>query len=247
MADSLELLRRHLLRDPVVHIGSGPGALSLLGPIALPRVVDGAEVVLRWYPFAPARLVEDCRQGDADARALLAVDSFLVVGEIERARSPLVRLHSCCATGEVFRSSRCECGPQLDAAFREFVRGGCGALVYLAGQEGRGIGLWNKAMAYLLQERGLDTFEANEALGLPDDQRDYAAAAAVLRHFLMPHAGVRLLTNNPAKKNALQWHGIRVDEMRPLVTGLSVHNAAYVRAKQRTGHAYDLPGTACGG
>jgi GTP cyclohydrolase II len=245
MAETLELLRQRLMSDPVVVIGSGPDSVSLLGPVTLPRRVDGVDVTLRWYPFASTRELEACRTRDAAASASPTVDSFLVYGEIERARSPLVRLHSCCATGEVFRSSRCECGPQLDAALSEFVRAGCGALVYFAGQEGRGIGLWNKAMTYLLQEHGLDTFEANEALGFPDDPRDYAAAAAVLRYFLMPHAGVRLLTNNPAKKKAMQRAGIRVDEMRPLVVGLSVHNLAYVQAKQCRGHAYK-PRQACG-
>ncbi len=120
---------------------------------------------------------------------------------------PLVRVHSECATGEIFGSLRCDCGQQLDDSLQRIHRAGCGVLVYLR-QEGRGIGLENKLRAYALQDQGLDTVDANVALGLPVDARSYRPAAAYLHH-----RGVRrcmLLTNNPDKLQSLRAHGIEV-------------------------------------
>lgn len=146
----------------------------------------------------------------------------------------LVRMHSECLTGEVFGSLKCDCGPQLDAALDRIAAEG-GVVLYLRGQEGRGIGLLNKLRAYKLQEQGLDTVDANTALGFPPDARDYAAAAGML-DALGIHE-VRLLTNNPAKAHALEEHGVRVRELVSLEVGRTPENASYLHTKAtRMGH-----------
>jgi 3,4-dihydroxy 2-butanone 4-phosphate synthase/GTP cyclohydrolase II len=152
----------------------------------------------------------------------------------------LVRVHSECLTGDALSSQRCDCGPQLDAALRRIHAGG-GALVYLRGHEGRGIGLLPKLAAYALQDRGLDTVAANVEQGLPPDAREYGAAAAVLADLGLLE--VRLLTNNPAKVAGLEAHGIHVRERVPLVVGAGAHNRAYLRAKRDLmGHLLAGPG-----
>jgi len=146
----------------------------------------------------------------------------------------LVRVHSECLTGEVFGSLKCECGPQLDAALDTIQLEG-GVVVYLRGQEGRGIGLINKLRAYHLQEDGLDTLDANLALGLPADSRDYGAATGILRDLGLTE--VRLLTNNPEKVRQLQDNNVTVTERVPLVVGIGAHNVEYLLAKRdRMGH-----------
>ena len=148
--------------------------------------------------------------------------------------SPLaVRIHSECMTGDVFASRRCDCGPQLHTALRHFKEHG-GMLIYLR-QEGRGIGLVEKLKAYNLQEGGMNTFEANVAMGHEEDARDYADAAEILGHY-----GVReieLLTNNPKKVEAMRGHGITVARRMPVVVPTNPHNAEYMKAKEEiTGH-----------
>jgi 3,4-dihydroxy 2-butanone 4-phosphate synthase/GTP cyclohydrolase II len=156
----------------------------------------------------------------------------------------LVRVHSECLTGEAFGSLKCECGPQLDAALDTIAAEG-GVVVYLRGQEGRGIGLVNKLKAYRLQEDGLDTLDANLALGLPADSRDYGGAAGILNDLGITR--VRLLSNNPEKRKQLEEHGIVVDELVPLVVGVAPQNAGYLDTKRdRMGHtlpAHLEPGT----
>jgi 3,4-dihydroxy 2-butanone 4-phosphate synthase/GTP cyclohydrolase II len=152
--------------------------------------------------------------------------------------NPLVRVHSECLTGEVFGSLKGECGPQLHQSLELIQRDG-GVVVYLRGHEGRGIGLVNKLKAYKLQEGGLDTFDANLALGLPVDSRDYGAAVAILEHLGV--ASVRLLTNNPEKARQLSSHGMKVSELVPLVVGIGEFNHDYLGTKRdRMGH--QLPG-----
>jgi 3,4-dihydroxy 2-butanone 4-phosphate synthase/GTP cyclohydrolase II len=150
----------------------------------------------------------------------------------------LVRVHSECLTGEAFGSLKCECGPQLDAAL-DTIRDHGGVVVYLRGHEGRGIGLINKLRAYRLQEDGLDTLDANLALGLPADSRQYGAAADMLRDLGV--TSVRLLSNNPEKRRQLVQHGIEVLESVPLVVGVGAFNEGYLDTKRdRMGH--ELPG-----
>ncbi|MFF2389808.1 GTP cyclohydrolase II [Agromyces sp. NPDC058104] len=149
----------------------------------------------------------------------------------------VVRVHSECLTGEAFGSLKCECGPQLDAALEEIQRRG-GVVIYLRGHEGRGIGLINKLRAYRLQEDGLDTLDANLALGLPIDARDYTAASAILADLGVER--VRLLTNNPDKVRQLEAHGIEVAERLPLVVGVGSVNTGYLDTKRRRmGHAIE--------
>ncbi|MGW8950320.1 GTP cyclohydrolase II [Streptomyces sp. NPDC055709] len=158
----------------------------------------------------------------------------LVYGDIE-GDDALTRLHSECLTGDAFGSRHCECGDQLSAALRAIVSEGRGVLVYLQGHEGRGIGLLAKLQAMQLQAEGLDTVEANLALGLPVDARDYGVAADILHDLGV--RSVRLMSNNPRKREALQQHGIKVTEQVPLLTQPSEENIFYLRAKrERLGH-----------
>ena len=147
---------------------------------------------------------------------------------------PLVRLHSECLTGDVFGSLKCDCGPQLREALRIIGDAGGGILLYLR-QEGRGIGLANKLRAYALQDRGLDTVDANRRLGFADDERDYGHAAAMLRALGVDR--VRLLTNNPAKVEGLEEAGIAVAERVAHHMRVNPHNADYLATKKRrSGH-----------
>lgn len=159
----------------------------------------------------------------------------VVSGEI--ADAPLVRVHSECLTGEAFGSLKCECGPQLDAALDAIEQDG-GVVIYMRGHEGRGIGLINKLRAYSLQERGLDTVDANLALGLPADARDYAAAAGILADLGIER--VRLLTNNSDKVNQLRELGLDIVEQVPLLVGVGPNNHQYLETKRdRMGHIID--------
>jgi len=140
-----------------------------------------------------------------------------------------VRVHSECLTGEVFGSLKCECGPQLDAALDAIQKDG-GVVIYMRGHEGRGIGLINKLKAYRLQEQGLDTLEANLALGFPADGRDYGAAVAILDDLGIDE--VRVITNNPEKLRQLGDRGVTVLEQVPLVVGVGTFNERYLEAKR---------------
>lgn len=152
----------------------------------------------------------------------------------------LVRVHSECLTGEAFGSLKCECGPQLHAALDTVQKEG-GMVIYLRGHEGRGIGLINKLKAYRLQEDGLDTIDANLALGLPADARDYGAASSILKDVGL--RSIRLLSNNPEKQRQLEERGVAVSELVTLVVGVGSDNARYLETKRdRMGHA--LPSAA---
>jgi GTP cyclohydrolase II len=151
--------------------------------------------------------------------------------------APLVRVHSECLTGDVFGSARCDCGQQLDEALRRTAVAG-GVILYLR-QEGRGIGLYNKLDAYLLQDTGLDTFEANRQIGRGADERDYGVAAEMLQ--ALGISRVRLLTNNPDKARQLRLHGIEVDELVHTEVHLTEENVDYLKAKVGvTGHTLRL-------
>ena len=163
----------------------------------------------------------------------------LSMGELPGAEPVSVRLHSECATGDLFGSLRCDCGPQLHLAMQRIAAQGRGVLVYLKGHEGRGIGLAQKLAAYQLQDQGLDTVDANRALGQPVDARNYGAAAAILID-LGIHA-VRLMSNNPRKLAALQAAGIDVVERSAHELPAQPHNRDYLATKRkRLGHLLDL-------
>jgi 3,4-dihydroxy 2-butanone 4-phosphate synthase/GTP cyclohydrolase II len=162
----------------------------------------------------------------------------LMRGPLHGDSTPLVRMHSECLTGDVLGSMRCDCGQQLSAALAMIASADSGVLLYLP-QEGRGIGLANKIRAYALQDGGLDTVDANLALGLPVDRRDYAAAAAILRELGLRQ--VRLLTNNPLKSAALERNGVRVVERVSLSMPPNAVNRQYLRTKaDRMGHLLAL-------
>ncbi|MFB7906344.1 GTP cyclohydrolase II [Kitasatospora sp. NPDC056076] len=161
----------------------------------------------------------------------------LALGTVPAGGTPLVRLHSECLTGDVFGSDRCDCGPQLRESVERISEAG-GYLLYLR-QEGRGIGLYNKLDAYALQDSGLDTYDANTALGLPEDGRDYTAAAQMLTALGVD--GVDLLSNNPDKAAQLAGLGITVRRRVPTGVHLSASNVRYLTAKvERTGHSIEL-------
>ena len=163
-------------------------------------------------------------------------DHVAIIAGRPTGKDVLVRMHSECITGEAFGSLKCECGPQLEAAMDAIQQDeNGGVVIYLRGQEGRGIGLLNKLKAYALQEQGLDTVDANLALGLPSEAREYGAAVAILKDLGI--TSVRLLTNNPAKRRYLEDAGIPVTETVPLIVGLAAQNAGYLDAKrERMGH-----------
>jgi len=162
----------------------------------------------------------------------------LIKGNVE-ADGVLVRVHSECVTGDALGSMRCDCRDQLEQSMKAVEAAGSGVVLYMRGHEGRGIGLLPKLAAYALQDRGLDTVEANEELGLPADSRDFGAAAAVLADLGV--RSVRLLTNNPEKQANLENHGVSVKERVPLRTSLNDTNHDYLRAKvDKMGHLLDL-------
>ena len=161
-------------------------------------------------------------------------DVALVMGEVSRDEDVLVRVHSQCLTGDIFGSSRCDCGDQLDRAMKLIGAEGKGVLLYLR-QEGRGIGLAHKIMAYQLQDQGKDTVEANEALGFKPDQRDYGIGAQVLADLGVSR--IRLLTNNPRKFVGLEGYGLHISERVPLEVPASDASRRYLKTKkEKLGH-----------
>ena len=159
----------------------------------------------------------------------------LTMGEIRPDVPVLVRVHSGCVTGDILHSLRCDCGAQLAAALERIQSEGAGVLLYLQGQEGRGIGLTNKIRAYALQDQGLDTVEANQRLGFPADMRDYGIGAQILCDLGV--GKMRLMTNNPRKRNALEGFGLREVETVPLTRGINQENQRYLETKRdKMGH-----------
>ncbi|WP_327682972.1 GTP cyclohydrolase II [Kitasatospora sp. NBC_00458] len=207
------------------HLPPQTGAATVRSRVRIPLTFpDGYRADAEVFTF----------HGLADGAEHLA----LALGEVPEGGTPLVRLHSECLTGDVFGSDRCDCGPQLRESV-ELISGAGGYLLYLR-QEGRGIGLYNKLDAYALQDSGLDTYDANTALGLPEDARDYTAAAQMLG--ALGVTGVELLSNNPDKAAQLTGLGITVHDRVPTGVHLSASNVHYLRAKvERTGHSIELP------
>jgi len=193
---------------------------------ALIRPLARARIPTRWGDFA-AHAYEDVMTGDQHVA--------FVKGAVRGASDVLVRIHSECLTGDVFGSLKCDCGAQLNAALRRIAEEGLGVVVYLRGHEGRGIGLAHKLAAYALQEQGMDTVDANTALGLPVDSREYGVGARILVDLGI--TTLRYLTNNPMKYDALDGFGLEMVERVPLETEPNPENLAYLRAKtERMGH-----------
>jgi 3,4-dihydroxy 2-butanone 4-phosphate synthase / GTP cyclohydrolase II len=172
------------------------------------------------------------RAADAPADPIIGMPDF---GD----EPVLVRVHSECCTGDVFGSLRCDCGPQLDYAMRQIMKEGRGVLVYLRGQEGRGIGLGHKMRAYALQDLGRDTVDANTELGLPVDSREYGIGAQILADLGISQ--IKVMTNNPAKYSGLGGYGLKIVERVPVEISQNPRNAKYLRTKRdRLGHILEL-------
>ncbi len=202
--------------------------LKMIGPVPLPMELNGRRCC-EWYVAA-------ADENGFEGEHL----SVMMFGDVRVSSTvpPLVRVHSTCFTGDVLGSRRCDCGPQLAAAVRRMdSHESGGLLIYLAAHEGRGIGLWAKAAAYLLQDEGADTYEANRSLGFRDDDRDYSEAAAIIQHFLGDRA-FRLLTNNPNKVSQLRAAGIPGVQRDPHVAGVCERNLRYLEAKRGHGHTF---------
>jgi len=176
------------------------------------------------------------RELELEARAYQGVDptmqAMALIRRTENSEGivPVVRVHSGCVTGDIFHSLRCDCYQQLQAALGRIIDAPLGVLIYLPYHEGRGIGLLNKIRAYALQDQGYDTVDANVAIGAPIEARDYDLAAHIL--FDLGYPEIRLLTNNPAKVEALQAEGVDVVEQLPLIVKPSSYNTRYLKTKK---------------
>lgn len=213
--------------------------LCLVGPVKLPIKQGDFEAVFNWYSWLKVDATQSKEEVvDGLAKSNLAFgqqSSVLVYGDFAQQDDALIRMHSICHTGDIFGSQRCDCGFQLHESMKMIVEHGCGAIFYLADHEGRGIGLLSKSLAYLLQEEGYDTVEANHALGFEDDTRSYEDAICVLE--ALRDKPVTLITNNPKKLTALKAHGLLVDHHVPLWGGLTDTNRFYLETKvKKAGH-----------
>ncbi|MBB3109511.1 GTP cyclohydrolase II [Paenibacillus phyllosphaerae] len=229
-----------IVADKIKLVKSEGKSLYLVGPIRLPVNLDGETIEFQWYSWLkadevtsdPARIIEML---SSSRLAEQQQSSVLVYGDFAEAPEAYIRMHSICHTGDIFGSKRCDCGFQLRQSMRMIVDKGAGALFYLADHEGRGIGLFSKALAYLLQEEGFDTVEANLALGFGDDERSYVDAIQVLG--ALRAKPVSLITNNPKKLDALHKAGLTVEGRVPLWGDVSSYNERYLRTKvDRSGH-----------
>lgn len=226
----------------------GEPVINLLGPIPLPIKMKGQSYQANWYATVRSTELEKVEELATTLResggqylfatlaSSMAVNSVLTIGDPFKQDNPLVRVHSNCLTGDVFGSERCECGPQLESAVTRISNDPSGGIiVYMAGHEGRGIGLWAKAATYLLQDAGENTYQANESLGLPADSRDFSDAAALILYFI-GNRPIRLLTNNPKKIEDLSSAGLTQLSTEKHVAGVSQWNKRYLSAKQNWGH-----------
>jgi 3,4-dihydroxy 2-butanone 4-phosphate synthase/GTP cyclohydrolase II len=159
----------------------------------------------------------------------------MVLGEIDKDQPTLLRVHSECLTGDVFKSLRCDCGEQLESAMATIAKEGNGVILYIKHHEGRGIGLVEKLRAYSMQDSGMDTVEANEALGHPADRREYGIGSQIL--YDLGVRRMRILTNNPRKYHGVEGLGLEVVEQVPIRIDANPHNAAYLKTKkEKLGH-----------
>ena len=236
------------LKEKITVIRNNGKSIYLVGPIQLPVNLDGETTIFQWYCWLKCENMAGhfCEDGSYDAEKIIGTlsssnlaemqqSSVLVYGDFANSEDALIRMHSICHTGDIFGSKRCDCGFQLKQAMKMISHHGSGALFYLANHEGRGIGLFSKAMAYILQENGLDTVEANLQLGFVDDARNYDDAIQVLK--TLRTKPVTLITNNPRKLDALNNSGADVAERVALWGDVSEYNQKYLKTKiERSRH-----------
>lgn len=229
-----------LLEKKIQLVESEKGAIYLVGPIKLPVNLDGETIEFNWYCWLNQCEVTDNIETIIEKLSSVSLaeyqqSSVLVYGDFQQADEALIRFHSICHTGDIFGSKRCDCGYQLKQSLRNIAKHGHGALFYLANHEGRGIGLFSKSLAYILQENGYDTVEANLQLGFADDARDYSDAIKVLN--ALRKKPVTLITNNPRKLEALRKAGMEVANRVQLWGDVSEYNEKYLKTKiERSGH-----------
>lgn len=245
MIEATEQTSLKALKKKINMISHESGQTFIVGPIKLPVQLDGATLEFNWYSWLEMENSLNLpleEQKDMLIKSLATANlaesqqsSVLVYGDFEHSEEALIRMHSICHTGDIFGSKRCDCGFQLKQSMKIIAEHGSGALFYLANHEGRGIGLFSKAMAYLLQEEGLDTVEANEYLGFKDDSRNYDEAIRVLKS--IRQKPVTLITNNPNKLEALKNSGANVTGRMPLWGDISMYNQRYLETKmEKAGH-----------
>lgn len=229
-----------VLKNKIQWVDQDDERLFLVGPIHLPVNLHGETVSFDWYSWlktdqkmtSPEEVVASLSTANL---AEMQQSSVLVHGDFAESEEALVRMHSICHTGDIFGSKRCDCGYQLKHSMQSIKEHGSGALFYLADHEGRGIGLFSKAMAYVLQENGFDTVEANEHLGFEDDTRSYEDALSILK--LLRDKPVTLMTNNPKKVNALKHAGLPISDRHAIWGDVSEFNEKYLQTKiQKSGH-----------
>ena len=217
--------------------------LYLFGPVHLPVDIEGEEVTFQWYTWfkhdvklTKEELIEKLpflKQNENQQ------SSVLIYGDIKHDPYSKVRFHSICHTGDIFSSKKCDCGPQLKSSLKAIYENKSGALFYLTNHEGRGIGLFSKAMAYSLQAEGLDTVEANLMLGYEEDTRKYDEAVEVLKFFRTKP--IVFLTNNPRKIEYLMNHNIEVLSSERIIVNYNKHNENYIKAKvDRMNHIINI-------
>ena len=229
-----------ILKDKIQLINTTKGAIYLVGPIRLPVNLYGETVDFHWYCWLNCdevtkdfeRIIEKLSSINL---AEFQQSSVLTYGDFSSGDDAIIRMHSICHTGDIFGSKRCDCGFQLKQSMKMIADHGVGALFYLANHEGRGIGLFSKAMAYILQENDYDTVQANQALGFVDDSRNYGDAILVLK--ALRSKPVTLITNNPKKLEALKSAGLQVSGRESLWGDISEYNEKYLETKiNRSGH-----------
>lgn len=206
----------------------------LFGPNHIPIRIDNQVYSFQWYTWLKDESLSEDVSEFLDQLPLrdysaLQQSSLLTYGDFVHAKEAKIRLHSICHTGDIFGSMRCDCGSQFQEALRRIVQFGAGGLFYIANHEGRGIGLFNKALTYALQEEGLNTAEANQALGLEVDKRSYDEAVLVLKQ--LRKKPVVLMSNNPEKVRYLTGNGVPVSRVEPLMGEVSEHNQFYLSTK----------------
>lgn len=195
--------------------------INLFGPVTFPISIDDGVTreIYRWYVWNESEKemsFEDLLESIKKMGSSKNYDSLLVYGDFENAENPLVRVHSCCFTGDVVFSTRCDCGQQLKTSFELITKNGSGAVAYLANQEGRGIGLFAKAITHKVQDNlGLDSYKSCTVLGIEDEIRKYEGLGTLFNYF-RGDKGICVLSNNPEKLNGLIENGIKVKDICPL-------------------------------